>query len=122
MADRSTKVCQISTIKAVFSTRIVVVLLKVGRVFHCSVVSFKINDILPKGRMELNGEDELIIHAINCIGEKLKKRPDIVTITNFLHSRHGLSHTFLADVMAQLETKGVIFRKIKKQEAIFLRI
>ena len=59
------------------------VLLTVRRVFNRSVVSFEINNILPKGRMEMNGNDELIIHAINYIREKLKKRPDEVTIANF---------------------------------------
>lgn len=57
--------------------------------------------------MEMNGNNELIIHAISYIREKLKKRPDKVTITNVVHSRHGLSHTVVADIMAQLEARGV---------------
>ena len=88
---------------------VVVWLNSVGRVIHSSVVSFETSDILPKGRMEMNGNDELVIHAISFIREKLKKRPDKVTITNFIHSRHGLSHTVVADIMAQLEDRGVIF-------------
>ena len=99
----------------------VVMLLTVGRVLRRSVVSFKINDILPKGRTEINGNDELIIHGINYIREKLKKRPDKITSTNFVHSRHGLSHSVVADVMAQLETKGVIFRSQEK-EVLFIHI
>ena len=98
---------------------VVVWLNSVGRVFHSSVVSFETSDILPKGRMEMNGNDELVIHAISFIREKLKKRPDKVTITNFVHSRHGLSHTVVADIMAQLEDRGVIFRKVKKRRHSF---
>ena len=67
----------------------------------------------------MNGNDELIIHAISYIREKLKKRPDKVTITNFVHSRHGLSHTVVADIMAQLEARGAIFRKVKKRRHSF---
>ena len=90
-------------------------LLTVRRVFNRSAVSFGISDNLSKGRMEMNGNDGLIIHAISHFREKLKKRPDKVTITNFVHSRHGLSHTVVADIMAQLEARGVIFRKVKKR-------
>ena len=94
-------------------------LLTVRGVFNRSVVSFEINGILSKGRMEMNGNDELIIHAISYIREKLKKRPDKVTITNFVHSRHGLSHTVVADIIAQLEARGVIFRMVKKRRYSF---
>ena len=93
--------------------------LTVRRVLNRSAVSFEINDNLSKGRMEMNGNDELIIHAISYIREKLKKRPDKVTITNFVHSRHGLSHTVVADIMAQLEARGAIFRKVKKRRHSF---
>ena len=94
-------------------------LLTVRRVLNRSAVSFEINDNLSKGRMEMDGNDELIIHAISYIREKLKKRPDKVTITNFVHSRHGLSHTVVADIMAQLEARGAIFRKVKKRRHSF---
>ena len=72
--------------------------------------------------MEMNGNDELIIHAISYIRGKLKKKPDKFAITNVVHSRHGLSHTVAADIMAQLEARGVILRKVKKKEALFLHI
>ena len=40
---------------------------RIGRVFQRSIVRFRINDILPKGRVEMNGKDKLIIHAISYI-------------------------------------------------------
>ena len=63
--------------------------------------------------------DELVTHVINYIRDKLKKRPDKFAITNFVNSRHGLSHSELPYIVDQLEAKGVIFRKLKKKRHSF---